>query len=279
MCPPAEFGGLHAFRQEPFDRPGVDEHVARLRALRALGVALGDMHPLDAEALREARPFLFGLGLRSLVAEIAGEIDQRLLDEPGHHAGIGAAARDRGRAARILAPLGQHRLAQGVIGARLVAHRLVEIEARPGLDDGVDVERADLAAMTHEIERRRVDRQVDAETLPLARRQIFGQDVAVIVARDRKLDEADAALVQKFPVGIVGVDDDEAALVEFEMTLYQRQRALADRSEADHHDRASDAPVPRPMGHQVSFEDEHLRRGLKPCRFRRVNSARKRAMS
>jgi hypothetical protein len=28
------------------------------------------------------------------------------------------------------------------------------------------------------------------------------------------------------------------------------------------------------MGHQVSFKDERLRRGLKPRRFRRVNSAR-----
>ena len=69
-----------------------------------------------------------------------------------------------------------------------------------------------------------------------------------------ELDEADAALVQKLPVGIVGVDDDEALLVELEMALDQRQRAFADRSEADHHDRAVDAPVPRPVGHQVSFK-------------------------
>ena len=66
---------------------------------------------------------------------------------------------------RDSAPFCQHRLAQRVIGARVVAERLVVIEARPGLDDGVDVERADLAAMTHEVERRGVDRQVDAEAL------------------------------------------------------------------------------------------------------------------
>ncbi len=65
------------------------------------------------------------------------------------------------------------------------------------------------------------------------------------------MDEADAALIQKLAVGIVRIDDDEALLVEFEVTLDQRQRPLADRSEADHHDRASDAPVLRPMRHGV----------------------------
>src|ERR1700692_1852226 len=102
--PPAEFGWLHAFRQKTFDRPGVDEHVARLRALGALGVALRNMHALDAQALREARPLLLALRLRTFVAKILGEIDEPLLDEPGDHARIGAAARDGSRAARILAP-------------------------------------------------------------------------------------------------------------------------------------------------------------------------------
>src|ERR1700722_3209410 len=165
MRSPAELRRLHAFRQKTFDRPGVDEYVARLWALGALGVALGDMHALDAEALRETSPLLFGLRFRSLVAEILGEIDEPLLDEPGDHARIGAATRDSGRAARILAAFGQHRLAQRVVRARVVAERLVVIEARPRLDDGVDVERADLAAMAHEVERGSVDRQVDAEAL------------------------------------------------------------------------------------------------------------------
>ena len=81
------------------------------------------------------------------------------------------------------------------------------------------------------------------------------------------MDEADAAVIQKLPVGIVRVDDDEAVRVELEMALDQRQGPFADRSEADHHDRAVDAPVLRPVGHQVSFKDERLRRGLKPRRF------------
>ena len=75
------------------------------------------------------------------------------------------------------------------------------------------------------------------------------------------MDEADAALVQELPVGIVRIDDDEALLVEFEVALDQRQGSLADRSEADHHDRAGDAPVPRPMRswRQVSFKDKRRR--------------------
>ena len=80
------------------------------------------------------------------------------------------------------------------------------------------------------------------------------------------MDEADAAVVQKLAVGIVRIDDDEALLVEFEVTLDQRQRPLADRPEADHHDRAFDAPVLRPMRHGVrspsrTSDAGRLRRG------------------
>ena len=181
---PAEFCRLHALRQEAFDRPGVDEHVARLRGLRALRVALGDMHALDAEAMGEAAPFVFRLRRRGFVAKIGGEIDERLLDEPGDHAGIGPAAGDGGRSARIPAALAHHRLAQRIVGARFVAKRLVVIEPRPGLDDRVDVERADLAAIAHDVERRRVDREVDAEALTLARGQVLVERVAIVVARE-----------------------------------------------------------------------------------------------
>ena len=248
---PAELGRLHAFGQEPFDRPGVDEHVARLWMHGALRVALGDMHALDAEPLREASPFVLRLRLGRFVAEIVGEIDERLLDEPGDHAGIGAAAGDGGRSAGILAALGHHRLAQRIVGARLVAERLVVVEARPRLDDGVDVERADLAAKAHDVERGRVDREIDAEALALARGQVFHEHVAIIVARQAKMHETDAALVQELPIGVVRIDDDEAGLVEIEVTLDQRQGPLADRSEADHHDRAFDASVPGPVRHGV----------------------------
>ena len=207
--------------------------------------------PLTPRRWASRRPFLARLRLGGRLAEVGGEIDERLLDEPGHHARIGAAAGDRGRSARVLAPLLEHRLAQGVVGARLVAEVLRVIEARPGLDDGVDVERADLAAVAHDVERGGVDREVDAEALALAGPEMLAEDLAIIVPGEAELDELDAALVEQAAVRVVRVDDDEALLVELEMALDQRQRSLADRPESDHHDRAFDAPVERPLRHGV----------------------------
>ena len=132
----------------------------------------------------------------------------------------------------------------------LVAPRLVEIEARPGLDDGVDVERADLAAETHDVERGGVDGKIDAEALAAAGLQKRAEHFAIIVARDRQMHEFDAALVEQFAIGIVGIDDDEMPLVEVEMPLDQRQRAAADRTEADHHDGAFDPSVTRSVRHE-----------------------------
>ena len=212
MRAPAEFRRLHALRQKAFDRPGVDEHVARLRRLRALRVAFGDMHALDAEAMGEAAPFVFRLRRRGFVAKIGGEIDERLLDEPGDHAGIGPATGDGGRSAWVPAAFTHHGLAQCVIGARFVAKRLVVIESRPGLDNRVDVERADLAAIAHDVERGGVDREVDAEALAFAGGQVFAQHVAIIIAREPQLHEADATLIEEPPICIVRIDDDEAAL-------------------------------------------------------------------
>ena len=281
---PAEFGRLHPLGQEALDRPGVDEDVARLGLPRALGVALGDMHALDPEALGEAGPFVLRLRLGRLVAEIVGKMDERLLDEPGDHAGIGAAARDGGRSARIFAALLHHRLAQRVVGARLVAERLVIVEARPRLDDRVDVEGAKLAAIAHHVERGGIDRKVDAEALAFARGQIFLERVAIIVAREAEMDEADAALVEELAVGVVRVDDDEPLLIEFEVALDQGQRPFADRSEADHHDRAGDPPVARPMRHGVrsplmTSDAERPGRRLKPWPSGRVNSAESKQLS
>jgi len=179
---------------------------------------------------------------------------------------------------RILAALAHHRLAQRIVGARFVAKRLVVIEPRPGLDDRVDVERADLAAIAHDIERRRVDREVDAEALALARGQVLVERGAVVVTREPQLHEADAALIQEPPTGVVRIDDDEAVPVEIEVTLDERQGPFADRSEADHDDRACDAPVPGPMRHRVrspsrTSDAKRLRGRLKPRLSRSVNSA------
>src|SRR5665213_1057099 len=153
MGAPAEFGRLHTFGDKALYRPGVDEYVPRLRLLRALGVTLGDMDALDAQFVGELAPALPALRLVERRIGVAGDIKQRLLDEPRHHAGIGAAGRNRGRAARALVLGRQQRLAQRMIRARLWAGAFVEIEAEPRLDDGVDIERTDFAAQGHDIDR------------------------------------------------------------------------------------------------------------------------------
>src|ERR1041384_1095800 len=63
------------------------------------------------------------------------------------------------------------------------------------------------------------------------------------------MDEADAAVVEQLAVLVLRVDDDETALVLAEMTLDQRQRALADRAEADHYHGPIDTGVDRPFRH------------------------------
>ena len=96
-----------------------------------------------------------------------------------------------------------------------------------------------------------VDREVDAEALPAAFGQERREELAVVVRRHGLLDEADAALVEEPRSLSLRIDDHEAALVELEMALDQRQHAFADRAEADHHDRAGDAAVDGPSGHRI----------------------------
>ena len=69
------------------------------------------------------------------------------------------------------------------------------------------------------------------------------------------MDEANAARIQQFAILVFGVDDDEALLVVVEMALDQRQRAFADRAEADHHDGPVDAGVHWPFGHRQCLQE------------------------
>src|SRR5262249_30733366 len=91
MRAPAEFGRLQAFGDKALHRPGVDEYVHRLRLLGALRVPLGNMDALDAELAGELAPTLAALRLVELGVRVVRDIEQRLLDEPGYHARIGAA--------------------------------------------------------------------------------------------------------------------------------------------------------------------------------------------
>src|SRR5262249_40535575 len=158
---PAELGRLHAFRQKALDRPRVDELAARLGIAGALGVALGDVDALDADALHQAAPLLAAARLDEVELELAGDVDERLLDHPGHHAGIGAAAADGGDAARAAPPQLQQPLAQRVVRALRDRAVAVGVEARPGLHHGVDVEGIEVLGERHQLDRRSVDREID----------------------------------------------------------------------------------------------------------------------
>ena len=69
------------------------------------------------------------------------------------------------------------------------------------------------------------------------------------------MDEATPRSSRSFRSESLGSMTTKTVMIELEVTLDQGQRAFADRSEANHHDRASNAPVLRPMGHQISFKE------------------------
>ncbi len=153
------------------------------------------------------------------------------------------------------------RFAQRIVCALLGAQALVEVEARPRLGDRVDVKSADLAAQFHDRDRRGVDREIDAEAAPAAFGEQRRQQFAIVLARDGGLDEAHPMLLRERAIGIVGIDDDHALLVEREVAFDQRQGSLADGAEADHHDRAIDAAMHGPVSHVSSPVRENPRRG------------------
>ena len=82
------------------------------------------------------------------------------------------------------------------------------------------------------------------------------EELAVVLAGHRLVDEADAVLVEEGAVAVARVDDHEARLVVGEVALDERQRPPADRAEADHHDRSVDLSVDGPGGHGCGLLDE-----------------------
>ncbi len=213
---------------------------------RALGVALGDVDALDANRLHERRPAGAVLRLLDGEAEVAGDVHERGLDQPGHHARVRAAAGDGRGAARIGAALDAHALAQHVVGARGRIGGAVEVEALPGLHDRVDVERPELAAELHQVERGGVDGKVDAEALAAAGRQQRRQQLAVVGLGHAVLDEADPAFVDERPVGVDRIDHHHACSIEFKVPLDERKSAAADGSETDQDDGTGDLAVHGP---------------------------------
>gem|GEM_PF-3602427 len=119
-----------------------------------MSIAFGDVDTPDAGFFHQFRPAVAIIGCRfgEIELQFSRKIDERFLDEPRDHARIGAAAGNRGRATGILALFSAHRFAQRIIGARGIVSFFIEIEAEPGFHHGVDIKRAMLSGVTHQIE-------------------------------------------------------------------------------------------------------------------------------
>src|SRR5208283_1313458 len=115
--------------------------------------------------------------------------------------------------------------------------------------DRIDIENVQLARELDDVERANLDRKIDDKALALALGQQGRQNLAVIGLGQRGLKIVDPAHVEQMPMGLGGVDDGEAALVELEMPLEQRQNAPANGAKADQNDRAGDFAMNGPVRH------------------------------
>src|SRR5262249_40402856 len=95
----------------------------------------------------------------------------------------------------------------------------------------------------HQVDRTGVDREVHHHAAAGSGGDQRREHVAIVVAGEAVVNEADLALVEQPAIAVVRCDDGELVAVEREVALDQRQRTAADRTEAAHHDRAVEARV------------------------------------
>ena len=180
MRAPAELGRLAALADEAVDRPGVDELARLLRRRRPTWVSRSAMWiDLDAEVAAPAPPSpprVAGAAVSTPVSRAMSS--SACLTKCETRPGIGAMRQHRGRAAAEPAQR-QRALAQRVVGALRRRQRRIGIAAGPGLDAGVEIERAALLAQRDQRHRRHVDRQVQQEIAGAEQRR---QHVAKVVA-------------------------------------------------------------------------------------------------
>jgi len=112
--------------------------------------------------------------------------------------------------------------------------------------------RIGVLAEFHQIDRGRIDREMDdhAATATAGKERL--EDVAMVFAGYRKVQEANLTFVKQAAVGIIGCDDDEFLAIKGKVPLDQRQGAFADRTEADHDDWAVKAGEQNRVFHSLS---------------------------
>ena len=237
---PAELARLQRFVDEGVDRPGVDE-LARLAPRQCvLRVAFGDMDDANPESLGEQRP-AFAIGRRARVATVAGDVEERLLDEVRREPGIGAVREQRRRRASARLAQRERSLAERVVGSRCRGEARVGVLPMPWLDRGVEIERAALATENDQVDAAHAHGQVEEEVAGLQFRREQG---TVVVARQPRCDRRDARRVRCGDADRIGRHD-ENLLSLGDVTQQQRQRALPRAAEADHDDAAAKADVVR----------------------------------
>ena len=160
MRPPAELGRLRAFAHEAVHRPGVDELVQFLRLLADLGIPLGDVDDLDAQRLRELRPLLAAGGTLvsrpTSLAILSSACLTRCDTRPGFAPWVSTAVGASGPPPEVLRSASAS-VAHGVVAAGVDGQLRIGIAAGPGLDAGIEIQRAALARQHDERDARHVD--------------------------------------------------------------------------------------------------------------------------
>jgi len=188
---------------------------------------------LDAEVARERRPAGAVRREACRPAGVGRDRQQRLLDEMGDEAGIGAMGQHRGRAAGEARRQRQRGFAQRVVRALGRRERRVGVAAGPGLDAGVEVEGAARLRELDQRDGRDVDRQVQQE---VARAEQLAEHLAVVGAGERRAVEGDAVLARDLGAALLGGHDRDVRARHVDVAQQERQDTLADRAEAqDHH--------------------------------------------
>ena len=160
MAAPAQLGRLQTFADEAIHRPGVDKLLRLPVPAGGLAVTLGNVNSAYRQTLRQRGP-VFGLaGLHCAQAGVVRHVEQGLLHQAGHQAWVGPLRQHGGGAMGCGAAKGQGLFAQAVVGALRGRQEAIGIGASPGLDAGVQVQRATLAAQGHQRQAADTDRQV-----------------------------------------------------------------------------------------------------------------------
>ena len=247
MRTPAQLGRLATLAHETIDRPGVHELALALAVTGDLGVPLGDVDRLHPQRLRQRRPTFARCRHGGFPASVAGDVQHRLLDEMGNQTRIGAVGYHRGRPASHRPAGRQRAFPQRIVGTLRRRQGRVGIATFPGLDAGIEIQRALRLAQFRQGNGGNIDRQVEQEISVTQQRP---QNLPVIFPRQGPHDMRNAEFGSDLgTTGIAGHDLD-LVLRHVDMPQDQRQNPLADAAETEHDQPARERDMFR---HETSF--------------------------